>query len=335
LVLAIVSIWGLPALIKTQGLFWKIGMMEHVVERGTVRLAGGGGFLPGYYFLTAILSLFPWVFFLPEAWQSYRQSASDRTVTPQTPDVRIFLGAWVLAVYGIFFFYRTQLPHYVLPAFPALFLLIATGLEQTVKPTGFIQGWRMVLGGLWVFILLAFGFLWLRGGGMSYSNDWKQIALFPILLLVGGGLMVRAWLRQTQRLVLMGFALLILGWSLAGTALRNVHPVIALEHSLIGYGSSFKLVGDGYSEPSLVFYTGAELLSGDLELTLKGDLITVRLLEEKDLGRWIKAAWSQREVQSKKVATPLIPSPGQKALFLEGVNIGRTSWVRLQVILPR
>ncbi|MFQ3670265.1 MAG: glycosyltransferase family 39 protein, partial [Verrucomicrobiia bacterium] len=35
LMLTLIALWGLPALISTRGLFWEVGMGEHVIARGT------------------------------------------------------------------------------------------------------------------------------------------------------------------------------------------------------------------------------------------------------------------------------------------------------------
>lgn len=122
--LSIVAAWGIPALQKTKGAFWDVGMERHVISRTLQPMEGHGGrgWL-GYLlslplpWLTALISLFPWSFRLPglvgRLWRSSRLDASER-----------YLVAGVLLTFGIFTFSATKLPHYTLPAFPLLALLL-------------------------------------------------------------------------------------------------------------------------------------------------------------------------------------------------------------------
>jgi 4-amino-4-deoxy-L-arabinose transferase-like glycosyltransferase len=322
LVVLLVAVWGIPALVETQGLFWKVGMMEHVVERGAVPLAGGHFFLPVYYELTVFFSLFPWVVFLPEAWGAVRQRG---------PGIQSFLASWVVTVYVIFFFYRTQLPHYVMPAFPALFWLMAQGLMENRPPSRAVQIWRWSLAGIFGVVVLV-AFILLEGGGINHQGvAWQKLAR-GILAVLGGGLVWVLSIRGTSpKRAILGTALVLLGWSQLGESLRALHPVVALASKVESLGPEVELRGEGFLEPSLVFYTGRPLKS----MSEEGPAIRIRLLQEADLGRWVKAAWKREPVTPKILATPVAPSLGERTFFLEGVNIGRTSWVRLQVTAPR
>ncbi len=123
--LALVAAWGLPAGIATDWEFVRIGLGKHVVNRSVGVMEGHGvsGML-GYlatlplYFLTVWVSLFPWSCWLPRTakrwWREGRREPVAR-----------FLGVLVLIVFGVFTLVRTKLPHYTLPAFPMLALLIA------------------------------------------------------------------------------------------------------------------------------------------------------------------------------------------------------------------
>jgi 4-amino-4-deoxy-L-arabinose transferase-like glycosyltransferase len=123
LTLAIVCIWGIPALVQTRGEFFRVGIGKHVVERSFATMEGHGGsstwmylaFLP-FYFVTVFVSFFPWSIKLPAVWQTLRK---QRDVTDT------FLLAGVLIIFGIFTLVQTKLPHYTLPAFPLLALLVA------------------------------------------------------------------------------------------------------------------------------------------------------------------------------------------------------------------
>jgi len=128
LMLALVCLWGIPALVQTRGEFFRIGIGKHVVERSIATMEGHGGssiwmyltLLP-FYFVTVLVSFFPWSIKLPVLWKSLR---ARRDATDQ------FLLAGTLIIFGVFTFVRTKLPHYTLPAFPLLALLVARRFDS-------------------------------------------------------------------------------------------------------------------------------------------------------------------------------------------------------------
>src|SRR4029077_9576595 len=123
LMLALVCLWGIPALIRTHGEFFRVGIGKHVVERSVATMEGHGAssiwmylaLLP-FYFVTVFASFFPWSIKLGGLWRDLR---AQRDGTDQ------FLLAGALVIFGIFTLVQTKLPHYTLPAFPLLTLLVA------------------------------------------------------------------------------------------------------------------------------------------------------------------------------------------------------------------
>jgi len=123
----LVCLWGIPALVRTHGEFFRVGIGKHVVERSVATMEGHGAssvwmylaLLP-FYFLTVFASFFPWSIELPALWKNLR---AHRDNTDQ------FLLAGALIIFGIFTFVQTKLPHYTLPAFPLLALLVARRFE--------------------------------------------------------------------------------------------------------------------------------------------------------------------------------------------------------------
>jgi len=124
--LAIVSTWGIPALIRTNGEFFKVGIGRHVVDRSFNVMEGHGAnswntYLAAmpFYFLFVFLSFFPWSIKLPglvkHLWR--KRDAIDK-----------YLIAGILIVFIIMSLVKTKLPHYTLPAFPLLSLLLARHL---------------------------------------------------------------------------------------------------------------------------------------------------------------------------------------------------------------
>jgi len=127
--LALAACWGVPALLQTQGAFFKVGMGEHVLHRSTGvndghGLAGLLGFIATLpvYFVTFFVSFLPW---------STRVPGGLRRWWPQRGQdlVGWYLLVQALAVFAAFSLVRTKLPHYTMPAFPCLALWLALQLR--------------------------------------------------------------------------------------------------------------------------------------------------------------------------------------------------------------
>jgi len=118
---ALVGIWGLPALALTDGAFFEVGIGKHVVQRSISVMEGHGASnfllylltLPFYLPIVFIFFL-PWSIWLPRLW---RDRASRNWMG--------YLWWWVIVVFVVFSLVKTKLPHYILPAYPALALLLA------------------------------------------------------------------------------------------------------------------------------------------------------------------------------------------------------------------
>src|SRR5437016_11520757 len=72
LTLALVALWGIPALIQTRGEFFTIGIGRHVIGRSFATMEGHGANSPAmylvllpFYFVTVFVSFFPWSIKLP------------------------------------------------------------------------------------------------------------------------------------------------------------------------------------------------------------------------------------------------------------------------------
>ena len=121
--LAIVAAWGIPALIQTHGEFLRIGIGRHVIGRSLGAMEGHGwNSLGGYllllpfYFVTVFVSFFPWSIKLPAL---LKRSWRERD------NIDRYLLSGVAIIFIIFSLIKTKLPHYTLPAFGLLALLLA------------------------------------------------------------------------------------------------------------------------------------------------------------------------------------------------------------------
>jgi 4-amino-4-deoxy-L-arabinose transferase-like glycosyltransferase len=126
--LTIVSLWGIPALIRTHGEFFRVGIGHHVIARSFATMEGHGPNSLGvyiltlpFYFVTVFVSFFPWSIKLP--WLT-------RKLWRQRDPTDVYLIAGILIILLVFTLSRTKLPHYTLPAFPLIALLLARHWSQ-------------------------------------------------------------------------------------------------------------------------------------------------------------------------------------------------------------
>ncbi len=135
--LGIVAAWGIPAMLRTDGEFLRVGIGHHVIERSVVAMEGhGGGSFLGYiaalpfYFVAVFVSFFPWSFKLP--WLT-------RRLWRERDPLDNYLIAGIVIVFLIFTLVKTKLPHYTLPVFPLLALLLAKALVRQPDAERFVR----------------------------------------------------------------------------------------------------------------------------------------------------------------------------------------------------
>lgn len=141
--LAIVAFWAIPAYVMTNGDYWRAGLNEGLFERMVTSLQGHGASTFGWYLLGLpfYLLLF-WVSALP--WSPLLVTQRKKLFTAWKPDLLdtyLLLNAGL--VFVIFTLMVTKLPHYTLPAFPFLTLLLARRWQAVGESPRFLArlGW--------------------------------------------------------------------------------------------------------------------------------------------------------------------------------------------------
>ena len=145
LTLIVVALWGIPALVQTQGEFFSVGIGKHVIGRSLATMEGhGAGSLGTYllllpfYFVTVFISFFPWSIKLPwlvrKLWRNRETGVGDPGYSWNLIDPYLLTG--IAIVFIIFTFVSTKLPHYTLPAFPLLALLLARHWQPAMAEGG-------------------------------------------------------------------------------------------------------------------------------------------------------------------------------------------------------
>ncbi len=151
LMLAIVALWGVPALLRTQGEFFSIGFGRHVVGRSFGTMQGHGGsvltglaWLP-FYFVTVFITFAPWSWKLP--WLV-------RRLWRKRDGLDLYLIAGIAVIVIIFSLVKTKLPHYILPAFPLLALLLARHWLSAGVRESILRWWAGVTAAIMLAIAL-------------------------------------------------------------------------------------------------------------------------------------------------------------------------------------
>jgi 4-amino-4-deoxy-L-arabinose transferase-like glycosyltransferase len=214
------------------------------------------GALPGYYLALCFVTFWPGSLLLGAAalwaWQE-RASSAER-----------FLLAWVLPFWLALEIVPTKLPHYILPAYPALALLAARASLALAR--GELARRRRFEGlatALWLMATLALAaallLLPLRFGR---GLDVAGAVAAAILVGFGARLALAAW-RQVgpglvARAVLLGLLVLPASVGLVAPALDGLWLSRAAAAMVERYHppSAAPVVAVGYSEPSLVFLLG-------------------------------------------------------------------------------
>jgi 4-amino-4-deoxy-L-arabinose transferase-like glycosyltransferase len=156
--LVLVLLWGIPALIRTNGEFFWVGIGRHVVERSFGAMEGHGGQTWLSYFLTLpfyfgmiFISFFPWSVKLP---------ALVKHLWRNRDQIDTYLASGVAIVFLLMTVVKTKLPHYTLIAFPLLALLLARYLVTLPGSFRFVKRTAIVAAMVSISIsLLAFPFL--------------------------------------------------------------------------------------------------------------------------------------------------------------------------------
>ena len=175
LMLVIIGLWGVPALVKTNGEFFAVGIGRHVIKRSFGIMEGHGakgllGYfiaLPFYLLTFFFPGFFPWCLVVPRAlrqWWKTRHSDA--------------FGGYLLAqaalVFAVFTLVRTKLPHYTLPAFPCLALWLGLRLSGAKDFEPRLAQGLVAMSVLALAITLgAFSFAQSR---LVAANLWRQVS---------------------------------------------------------------------------------------------------------------------------------------------------------------
>ena len=322
--MAVVALWGIPALLKTHGAYFDVGIGKHVVERGTVAFNKRKS-IPGLYYLVVMIPfLLPWTGAMPKALRDAWKSL--------TWERALMLG-WFVAPFVVFSLYSTQLPHYIMPGYPGLMVLIALMGAPEGAPKWGGKLWRGMAAGLPLLIgvagLAAGALAWWRGCDPAMCLAVAGVGGFFLLLGVAALAIARG--RDFPGVAWAVVACLVLWPAFEGA--RRAHVTLRLRDA-VGGGLDGTMKGVGFAEPSLVWYFQHqwefEKNAADADLTV---VQTRRWrLDGKTFGALLKGEPMRPVVDDTAEALGELPSGAGAPEFVQGWSPGTNCWVELAFV---
>ena len=229
-----------------------------------------------YHFAVVLVGLFPWSIFLgptlAHAWRSVRGPSEKASSY-------IFVICWISVFFGFWSVCSTKLPHYVLPAYPALAILTACFLDAWLKQSEAAPRHVMpiatgiYLGGLGVIVMLAV-LPWVAGRYVPGeqiicgSSDWGSC------LAAGRRVWFLAQGRRPAYLATIAastvmFIVMLFAWA-AVRVDRHQHsrPLLAAVQG--DSPATPQIAGYHYCDASTVYYAGGPVATLDDEVKLQG-----------------------------------------------------------------
>jgi 4-amino-4-deoxy-L-arabinose transferase-like glycosyltransferase len=215
---------------------------------------------PGLYLVLFFATFFPASMLAglaaPAVWAVRREPAAR------------FLLAWLVPSWIVFELVVTKLPHYVMPLYPAIAILIAGAVETKVLSR---RPW-LVRGIMWWFLVPVLFSIVAVVGAVVIDRDMAFLAWPFFAAAIVCGLFAwqlyeddgaeRAFLRATAASVLMAIGL----YAVIVPSLTPAFPSVALAQVLRDAACEHPLAAStGYEEPSLVFLAGTKTRFTDAE----------------------------------------------------------------------
>jgi 4-amino-4-deoxy-L-arabinose transferase-like glycosyltransferase len=208
---------------------------------------------PGYYLVTFIVTFFPAsvlaAIAIPHVYAQRRR-----------PEIR-FLLAWILPAWIIFELVPTKLPHYVLPLFPAIAMLIAEAIAAKRLSENRWLCWGTIAWFLIPLLLSAAAI-----AGLLYLTGELGLLAWPFALsaTILGLLAWRRYAAEGAEVALLraSGATILMGIAIYGVVLPRMLPLfpsVLIARAAEDAGCAHPAIASvGYDEPSLVFLLGTE-----------------------------------------------------------------------------
>jgi 4-amino-4-deoxy-L-arabinose transferase-like glycosyltransferase len=212
---------------------------------------------PGTYFVLFWVTFFPGSILAGLATPAVVRSWRD----PATK----FLLAWLIPSWIVFELVMTKLPHYVLPLYPAIAILIAGVVDQDALSR---RLWLQRGTVWWFLITVAFAVLTVAAnvyfGQRAGLFTWPFLAA-AVILAFGAWWLYQLDGAEASLLRAAGASILIsiAVFGFTFPRLPSLFPSNAIAHYLRGLPCTPEIAAAGYQEPSLIFFAGTDTLDTD------------------------------------------------------------------------
>lgn len=334
LMLLIISLWGIPALLETNGAYFDIGVKKHVIERG-LSAFNERLYIPGVYYIFVILIfLSPWISGLIP---SLKKAWLERDSTPHNT----LLLSWIIATFLVFSFYKTQLPHYILPAYPAIALLIAQIKRPTLSKLFQVSVWIQRL--VFTVLIISLSILYYELVKTQLSPSLVKTALYLIGFLSAVLIASECFKRNKIKSCFIFIALASLVLVPFGKNLKDSHISVQTSQLIKDSPKEFETyIASGFNEPSLVWYLGKQCTFvgpgyfDTNELSEKNCLIILSRkwkLNEATIKQW----YSEKSVSPSYDYKAGIQSEfsAKNIEWVEGFNLANSTWIELAVVTSK
>ncbi len=324
-----VAAWAVPAMIETHGGLWGAGILQ-TVQRGLVPFNGRAWFV-GYYPIVALLTLMPWMAFAGEGISLLRQHWNATNA---------YLVSWFAALPLALSFYATQLPHYMLPSFPAFFLILAQIVDSESRRRVWASVW------FWSVMALYLACVAVPVAFCLATNFTPPYTVLRTVLLAGAafaaGLAALALGFRFRRYAAMGLALVVLAASplVAAASIRAATLATQVQALLAELPPDTQCVGYGFTLPSLLFYTPCRWSFpagiGELRTIVQepGPRVVVLVESNADMTDYERLRFGHRS--PVPAADPdwiaILQASNYRARQIEGINFYYPSWTKMVVL---
>jgi len=228
-------------------------IMKHHFKRYVGVISGHNG--PLYYYIPVlIISLFPWIAYLP---------AGIRNALKEKERLYLFAFLWFAFIFLFFSLSTTKLPNYILPAIPAASLLIASGMKVQNKRWWQFSHFFMAS----IALLISIAFLISRRYLMQLGTAEPEWLYFLIAITIGIVLLSFYSALMKKRFYMVVSCLMIVFLSVL-----SLKVLPAISHYLQGTLHKYSLYAKkrlspdegifvyGINNPSIAFYSGHKVI---------------------------------------------------------------------------
>jgi 4-amino-4-deoxy-L-arabinose transferase-like glycosyltransferase len=257
-VLAVAGPWYAWVTVETGGVWTRGFFGVHNFGRFLNAMENHRG--PIFYYLIAVcIGFFPWsVFFGPAVWWLQRQLRGPSAWRAGYVLVCCWLAVWI----GFFSLAGTKLPSYVVPAYPAIALLMGTFVERWIRePALLARPWPRLAWGIVALVGIGLVVALPIVARLYLDDQWflGSIGLAPLAAAIVGLVFCerRQLFRAQATMTVLGSATIVL---LLGFAAGHVDPLqdsprLAADIArLTPAGARAAIASFHHFRPSLVFY---------------------------------------------------------------------------------